>query len=272
MKILVPFDFTDMTRTALQHALSLRTSLGGDVELLHVVSKESQKDKALVELRKEAESAATTGAGDVNCEVRVGDIFRDITKAAEESDAQMLVMGTHGAKGLQKVLGSKAIKVITGGNTPFIVTQSKGPGNAIKRIVMPVDLTRESAQIVNFAALIAKRFEAEVHIVHKNENDEWLKKKLKSNLAYVRNVLNKKEIKWQVARLSGKTSFAKECMAYGAEHNVDLYAIAHFSESVLPQFDTFSQEMITNSQQVPVLIINAEPVGKVGGQYSFLTV
>lgn len=273
MKILVPFDFTPITRTALEHALSLRTSLGGgDVELLHVVAKDSQKEKALSELRKELETMDPSDTKGVSCKVRTGDIFNDIIKEAEEAHAQLLVMGTHGAKGLQKVLGSKAIKVITGGNTPFIVTQSKGPGKDIKKIVMPVDLTKESAQIVNFAALLAERFEAEVHIIHKNESDEWLQKKLQSNLVFVRNVLNKQGIAWRVAQLPGKTSFAKECMAYGTEHNADLYAIAHFSESILPQFDTFSQEMITNPSQVPVLIINAEPVGRVGGQYSFLTV
>ncbi len=272
MKILVPFDFTPITRTALAHALSLRKIFGGSIEVLHIASKKSQEARLLEDLRKETDALGLAEGQDVVVKVRTGDIFKDITKEAEEGNAQLLVMGTHGAKGLQKVLGSKAIKVITSGNTPFIVTQSKGPSESIRNIVMPVDLTKESAQIVNFAALMAKRFDAKIHVVHKNEKDEWLQKKLQSNVKYVRNVLAKEGIAGQVQVLPGKASFAKECIAYGAECGADLFAVAHFSESILPQFDTFSQEMITNPGQLPVLILNAEPVGSVKGQYSFLTV
>lgn len=272
MKILVPFDFTPITRTALEHALAFNRILEGSIEVLHVVGKESQSNKALNDLEKEVADLAPADRKMVKCKVRVGDIFNDITREAAEGGAQLLVMGTHGAKGLQKVLGSKAIKVITSGNTPFIVTQDKGPSSDIKRIVMPVDLSKESAQIVVMAAQLAKRFDAEVHIVHKAESDEWLLKKIQGNVGYVRNVLGKEGISWQVKGLPGKASFARECMAYGAECHADLFAIAHFSESILPQFDTFSQEMITNKEKVPVLILNAEPVGGLKGQYSFLTI
>lgn len=272
MKILVPFDFTPIARTALVHALSLNRILEGSIELLHVVAKESQSEKAMGELEKEVASLAPSDRPKVTFKVRAGDIFNDITREAAEGGSQLLVMGTHGAKGLQKVLGSKAIKVITSGNTPFIVTQGKGPSSEIKKIVMPVDLSKESAQIVVMAAQLAKRFDAEVHIVHKTETDEWLLKKIQGNVGYVRHILGKEGISWQVQGLPGKTSFAKACMAYGNDCNADLFAIAHFSESILPQFDSFSQEMITNKAQVPVLILNAEPVGGLRGQYSFLTI
>lgn len=137
---------------------------------------------------------------------------------------------------------------------------------------MPVDLSKESAQIVKFAALLARRFEAEVHIIHKTVNDEWLLKKINNNVAYARAVLNKEGISCQVQNLPGKSSFAAECMDYGDQCGADLFAIAHFSESILPQFDRFSQDMITNKSQLPVLIVNAEPIDQVQSQYSFLTI
>lgn len=272
MKILVPYDFTPITRTALSHAIALGETLGKNIELLHIVAKESEVSAAKAKFDELIDSLGTKEKGALSAHVRVGDIFHDISKEAEDGGFQMLVMGTHGAKGLQKIMGSRAIKVITSGNTPFMVTQSKGPSGQIKRIVLPVDLTKESAQIVNFAALLAKRFDAEIHIVYKAENDEWLEKKVKSNVLYARNVLDAQKVKYAIHSLAGKKPLAKEVLDYGAEQNADLFAVAHFTESILPQFDSFSQDMITNPLQVPVLILNASPVGGVKGQYSFLTV
>jgi len=48
---------------------------------------------------------------------------------------------------------------------------------------------------------------------------------------------------------------------FGKKMGADMCAIAYFSDSLLPQFDTFAQSMITNEQKVPVLIINAKESG-----------
>ena len=270
MKILVPYDFSSITRTALNHALFLAKLADAKVELLHIVDKDNKVADAEHNF-KELLKLITEGERNlVSTKVQVGDIFKDITREASEGNFQLLVMGTHGEKGLQKILGSNAIKVITSGNLPFLVTQSKGPETDIKRIVLPVNLTKESLQIVDFAANVAKRFDADIHIIHEPETDEWLVKKIKINVAHLNNYLNKEKVKHTVASLPGKKSFASEVIDYGAQNGADLFAVAHFSESILPQFDRFSQELITNKLEVPVLILNAKDVGRVDGQYTFI--
>ncbi len=270
MKILVPYDFTSITRTALDHALFLAKLADAKIELLHLVDKESQIADAEHNFKELLKLIAEEDRNLISTKVQVGDIFKDITQEASEGNFQLLVMGTHGEKGLQKILGSNAIKVITSGNLPFLVTQSKGPEATIKHIVMPVNLTKESLQIVEFAANAAKRFDADIHIVHEPETDEWLVKKIRINVAHVNNYLNKEKVRHTVSSLPGKKSFAAEVIDYGAQHSADLFAVAHFTESILPQFDRFSQELITNKLQVPVLILNATDVGRVKGQYTFI--
>lgn len=110
MNILVPFDFTPITRTALKHALALHPVLGGSIELLHVVGNAGQKEEILDRFRKEVDALDEHHRALVKYKVRVGDIFQDLTREAQEGGAQLLVMGSHGDKGLQKVLGSKAIR------------------------------------------------------------------------------------------------------------------------------------------------------------------
>ena len=59
--------------------------------------------------------------------IRKGNIFEDIGDVAKEIGARLIIMGTHGIKGIQKLVGSYALKVILHSEIPFIITQKKRP-------------------------------------------------------------------------------------------------------------------------------------------------
>jgi nucleotide-binding universal stress UspA family protein len=209
----------------------------------------------------------------VDSKVVVGNIIQDIGKIAGYDDATLIVMGTHGAKGLQRLLGSNAIRVITNSGTPFLVVQDKMPSNSkIDRIVMPIDLAKESIQILKFAVDLAKQFGAEIHVVGSHQSDEWLINKVRNNITNVRNYLKKHNISFSVKSLEGKKSYQEEVIQYAQEVGADLMDVAYYSESILPQFDTFAQSLITNELKMPVLIVDANEIGQASGQYSFLSV
>lgn len=271
MKFIVPYDFTSISRTALDHAIQYSASIQAEIELFHVIEKQNDEREAERKFIDLIASLSDSEKAMVNYKIKVGDIFTDIGKEAEEGNAQLLIMGTHGAKGLQKLFGSHAIKVITNSSTPFIVTQSKGPEAGINRIVLPVDLTKESVQIVRFATQVAKRFDSEIHLVCHFEEDEWLANKLRNNINIVKLELNKAGIKHEVHPLQGKSSFYKEVIDYCAKYRADLIAITHFTESILPQFDKFSQEIITNQLETPVLIVNAKNISNVNTNFTFMS-
>jgi hypothetical protein len=58
--------------------------------------------------------------------------------------------------------------------------------------------------------------------------------------------------------MSNSGSYQKKIMAYCQSNQVDLIAIAYHSESLLPQFDTFAQSLITNDQKIPCLILRSK--------------
>lgn len=268
MRYLVPYDFSSISKTALDHALSFSKIDNGSIELLHIIKDESKRVEA--EAKFTELLAGLEGKEKVCTKVREGDIYTDIANEAKEGNFQLFVMGTHGAKGLQKLLGSHALKVITSSATPFIVTQSKGPLDSINRIVLPVDLSNERIQIAKFASDIAKKFEAEIHIVSQPKTDEFLANRLKNNITKVKRKLQSTGVKYEVHTLKGEDSFYKEIINYGAEHNADLFAISYYPETLLPQFEKFSQELITNDLEIPVLIVDAEELIGVKTNYSFI--
>ncbi len=272
MNFLVPIDFTPISKNALLYALRINAIVPGKIEALHIVSKENQREQAennFVELINSLEPSASEK---IETKIKVGDIYQDIGAEVENGKFELIVMGTHGPRGLQKVFGSRAIKVITSSKTPFIVTQSSIPDDNIESIVLPIDLSRESVQIIQFACDLATKFSAEIHIVYHGESDEWLQKKIKSNLGIAELLIKKTKVKYELQELAGKQSFQDQVIEYSSKIAADLIAVAHHSESIIPQFDTFSQDVITNGHQIPVLIIDAHQVSNVSSKYSFLTV
>ena len=70
--------------------------------------------------------------------VRIGNIFEDIGDVAAELGISLIFMGTHKASRWQKLVGSRAIKVITSSPVPFIVAQEKLMNtNGYDNIVVP---------------------------------------------------------------------------------------------------------------------------------------
>jgi nucleotide-binding universal stress UspA family protein len=258
---IVPHDFTSVGDEALNYATILGRRKHTAIKLLHIVEDESKIGEAKAKL-EQIIAAKTRQEGDpeITCVVSIGTIFEDIGRIAEEEDARLIVMGTHGSKGMQKLFGSYAIKVITSCDVPFMVVQENLQINSIQKIICPIDLSKESLQIINYAADLALMFDAEVHIVGEKQTDARLAQQIKIRIALVKKEYEEKQVKNQINLLSGNKSFHTKVVNYGKEVNADMFALAYHTESLLPQFDRFAQTLITNDLKLPCLILNSEEV------------
>ncbi len=255
---IVPFDFTPVAHDSLDYTLFFSSKLNVEIQLLHLVN--TEKDAITARLKLDEIITAKTLPSNVilTHDVRQGNIFEDIGKCAQEKKAQLIIMGTHGALGMQKVFGSHAMKVITHSDTPFLVVQKDILPNPIKRIVVPIDLTKESLQVVNIAGDLANMFNAEIHVIGEKQSDEILGQQLKNRILIVKNQYSEREIECHVELLKPGGSYSKKIMQYCEEKEIDLIAISYHSESLLPQFDTFAQSLITNERRLPCLVINSK--------------
>lgn len=263
---LVPFDFSPISDNAMHLALDLAKANDGGVFLFHVVKKSNEKahirqqfKDVLLRLEPEERELILTN-------VVAGDLYTDIGKAADILHASLIVMGTHGAVGLQKIFGSHAEKLISHSTTPILITQGHKPVTEIKTIVMPFNFLRESIQIVKFAGAIAEKFNAAVHLVGFHESDEWYEEKVKTNQSVARRLLDDHNVANMIVNLPKKASFQKEIMDYAEKVGADIIAAAYMKDGVLPTPNTFIQEIIENKSEIPVLTINAEDSG---GQFYY---
>ena len=148
-RILVPIDFSDHSREALKVAYDLASQTGARTMLLHALEPiyfagaprgQAYDGPITMEQFRDAEDAMArlveSESGrktPVSGKVVSGSAADEILKTAESSDADLIVMSTHGRSGLSRaILGSVAEKVLRGASCPVLTTR-------------PVDIDAENA-------------------------------------------------------------------------------------------------------------------------------
>ena len=139
-KILVPIDFSDCSKKALQYAVPFAKQFGATITLLHVVHVNysggpefGALDFPLAEadLRKSAEKQlAELAAADVQEQavaetlVRTGQEVMEIVGAAKELESDLIIISTHGRTGLKHVfMGSVAENIVRLAPCPVLVVR-----------------------------------------------------------------------------------------------------------------------------------------------------
>lgn len=126
-KIIVPWDFSPVAGYALEHAERIARTTDKTIELLHIVKNESEIPAKEKELDSIAAMAFERYGLRPEIKVLEGPIFTAISNYASDTKANMVIMGTHGIKGIQKITGSYAFKVLLGSKVPFVVVQDPPP-------------------------------------------------------------------------------------------------------------------------------------------------
>lgn len=256
--ILVPYDFTDVAHNAAAHAANLSAVLNTNITLLHIVKKDSERDDASSKLKEEAARIGKKLKVDIQSLVKEGSIFKTINEVSEELESAMVVMGTHGMKGLQKLTGSWALKVIVGSRVPFLVVQEPPQKNDYTKIVFPVDFKSENKEKLRWAEYMSRFFQTKVFLFSSTSKDGGVDGKTKANVVFCKNFLEEKNIDYELILAKHKNSFSQETIDFAKENNADLIIIMTTRDIAFHDYVLGAQEqyIIANSAKVPVMVIN----------------
>lgn len=255
---LIPFDFTSMTKNALNIGSKLAESNDGSVFLLHVVKKESEKKEGKRMLDIFVNSLSANERKRIVAKVLDGNLYEEVGRAGDILDAPLSIMGTHGSTGLQKIFGSNALKMVSKSPTPFLVTVSEEPLSTIETIVMPFSFVKESLQVLNCFSSIAKQFGSVIHLVVYHDEKTWLKEQSIENQKMAKKIFANEGIPCEVINLPKKKSYEDELSDYMFSVRADLIATAYFKNGILPTPNSFVQVMLDNDHEIPVLTVNAD--------------
>jgi nucleotide-binding universal stress UspA family protein len=133
-KILVPVDFSENSKKILDSAGDLAGQFGASLSVVFVVQSFDDYSGFFVphmpvakfeeEMVQGAEKKMENFLADhegIEAKVVVGDVAEEVVRHAQEAGVDMIIMGTHGYKGLEKVMfGSVAEKVVKTAPCPVL--------------------------------------------------------------------------------------------------------------------------------------------------------
>lgn len=133
-KILVPVDFSDNSKKILEAAHYFSDRCEAELHVVFVVQSfddysgffvphmpVAKFEEEMVQAAEQKMEKFLEEQNNISAKVLVGDVAEEIIRHAEDSGMDMIIMGTHGYKGLEKVMfGSVAEKVVRSSPCPVL--------------------------------------------------------------------------------------------------------------------------------------------------------
>ena len=191
--ILAPVDFSQTSSRSLAHAAALARWYGARLTVLHVappvetlavkgelgipvqVVEASGREDAAREIRRLLDAGGISQ--DAVPIARTGDASTTIVDEAVSNKADLIVMGTHGRRGFQRLLlGSVAESVLRKAPCPVLTvppgtSAEKSQVVTFKRILCPTDFSPSALLAFEFALNLARQADGTLTLLHAIE---WL--------------------------------------------------------------------------------------------------
>jgi nucleotide-binding universal stress UspA family protein len=189
-RILCPVDFSEFSDRAYEYALSFARHFGAKLYVQHVTepvvvlprmyASQPLIDQIYAEQDAGAEEKIhelTAKHGDVECEVVLqrGGVADSVLQFAEDQDIDLIAMGTHGRRGLDRiVLGSVTERVLRTARCPVLGVHNPGQATPetkaepiqIRKILFCTDFSDNSPRALEYAFLLACQYKAEIGLLH----------------------------------------------------------------------------------------------------------
>jgi nucleotide-binding universal stress UspA family protein len=187
--VLVPYDGSEFSQRALHHAVSLARWYKAAITLLHVDPRDTflseigggawsspiepgERKRMVSRLAEIGASARGAGVG-VDVRVTEGRPITEIVRVAKEIGADLLVMGTHGRSGFDRlVLGSVTEKVLRHAPCPVLTVTARtvpvyrSGRPPFESLVCPVDFSETSLRALEYALSLAQEAYGRLTILH----------------------------------------------------------------------------------------------------------
>ena len=268
---LVAVDFSNCSVNALMHAAQLAYLTNSRIEMIWVNN--PQKTKVYV-----AESESTGLINEMNVQfkhlsdellakypglkvdylIREGKVNKEIKLQAEESKSQLIVAGTHGRLGLEKLwMGSNVYRVVSSAPCPVLTVRAGVVvSEHLKTIILPIDSTVETREKVTIAVELAQSSHAKV-IVLKLYSTDVIEVRDSVDIygQQVLDYLREEEVEAEMDETEAK-NLTVTTIEYATKVNANLIIIMTEQEKKAANFliGNFAHQMM-NTSPIPVLSV-----------------
>jgi nucleotide-binding universal stress UspA family protein len=253
-KILVPYDYTELSDFAIKHAINIAKIVNADIYLLHVIEDITEEIEHAKRLNEIAEANTQKYGVHFETKIRSGIIHKVIKTIAVAIDAFVVVMSTHPLKGKERYFVSRSVRVMSGSKIPFIVVQDKPKRLGLRNIVFPINFRKENKEKLIWISTLSKFYTSKIHFFKPSAKDY----RVKSNLEFAKRFLEGKTIDYEI--IAGKKSILDPAETLEYAHSIDselIIIVLRRNISKISNLLGFSeQQFISNKYKIPIMVIN----------------
>lgn len=272
--ILVPVDFSDYSEYALKvaasiakdekayiialHMLDLQTALMNESESYQLERTAFMLELAKKRFKKFLDKDYLKGIK-VSPMVKHFKIFSEINEIVEQENADLIVMGSHGATGFKELfLGSNTEKVIRFSEVPVLIIKNELQDFEFSNIVYATDLSKESVGAYIRMKSIVEDFGGKMKVVHVNTPYDNFRTSsemdAEANEFFTTAEGNSESLK-DVAFVCDRT-VEKGILSYANSSGADLIAVStHARKGLSHVFRGSLSEDIANHASLPILTV-----------------
>jgi nucleotide-binding universal stress UspA family protein len=253
--ILVPYDFSELSDFAIKHAVQFAKITESSIILLHVIPDLTMEGEAQKKLQIVANGIIDKYGVHVETKIRPGKVSKVIKTVAEMLDVRLVIMKTQKPVGKEKFFGTRAIRVMVGSKIPFLVVQAPPKRLALRRVVFPIDFSKENKEKLSWISYLSKFYTSTIYLFKPNAQDYVVR----NNVDFAKRFLEGKNINYEIITAKGKYNITPETLDFANQINAELIIIM-LSRNVTfakMMFGLKDQYYISNEFNIPVLCLNA---------------
>lgn len=270
-KIVVALDFSSGSIRALKYAINIANKINSDICMIWVdiTSKpesiyssvvKSYRGEVIKRFKELVEKfQPELKGGKLEYKLRKGKIYYEIVTYARAKGAELIVTGSHGVSGFEEYwIGSNANRIVGHAYCPVITVRNGFRiKKNIRKIVVPIDNSKNTLIKIPFTARLAKIFNSEVHIVGLYSTTlKTIHKRIENYAVKAKMYLEKEGVKYVYQTVLAENS-TKSAIDYSNKIQADLISIM-IEQEEKKQTGLLgpSAQQIVNHSQIPVLSVH----------------
>ena len=275
-KILVPTDFSKTAATATDVAFDIAKKSGASLTLLHVIEEatggssfnvegqvgySSMSNKLFtLQMIKKAKAQLEKTVNDpkysavkVEGELRMGNPFHGIRTIVADHKVDLVVMGTVGRTGIDKVfVGSNTQKVIRGSQCPVLTIQKKPTSTDFKNLVYATAMSKEEEVFSRIVKRTQQIYNSTIHLVRINTPADFQRDTVVKG--YMEKFAKSLGLKNVTLNIFNDLTIEEGILRFADQINADMVAMATHGRSGLAHAIAGSvAEEVANASNRPVL-------------------
>lgn len=281
-KILCPVDFSEHSSLAMRYAEAFANASNGKVVLFHAVPNLAREISYInghyVEtVRAGLVSAATqklenygpvsSQQVDVERKIGEGDPAEAILQTAQDTAADLIVMGTHGWSGYERfLLGSVTNKVLHKSVVPVLVVcnptrdfaRPENHSVEIRRILCAMELEPSDMKVKDLALSLARDFQSETYLLHvarEVDGQDWFEQE-RASLTRMKQLVDTKKEDLCKKEFIVEAGTPSERIIYAVKRfGIDLLVMGHHGRPSTenPALGSVARRVVSDSE-CPVLV------------------